>query len=130
MNLNFGSFDPSFLGATLRFPNSWMWKRFEVFLLRDELESLEGLTPQQRFMALGIQSALLHEVRHFHDFLLSPYHAHIFSLRLKSALNVNELLPLLWRRGGNCLPVPLTSVVHLKFGNFCYSLRVLCAPRR
>jgi hypothetical protein len=118
MPATFGSFDPAFLGPTLRFSDPWVWKRFEDFLVHDELEPLEGLTHRQRFVALSIQSVLSHEVRHFHDFLLSPYYAHIFSYRLKSALNVHELLPLLRRSGGNCLPVPLT-----RWGRFSSSER-------
>jgi len=108
VRIEVGGFDPVFLGATLRFSDTLSWARYRELLANANPMPLENLDAGQRFVALGVQSALSHEVRHFHDFLLSPYQARIFSYRLKAALNVKELLLILLRTGGNCLPVPLT----------------------
>ena len=104
----FGSFDPRFLGATIRFENLRTWNIYQEWSARsDGRVSLDGLSPDERFECLSVVSVAAHEIRHFHDFLLSPASAHVFRLRVKALLNAFQVLGHLANREGNFVPVPM-----------------------
>src|ERR1043166_2489717 len=94
MQRDFGGFDPSFVGVTLRFENEDAWRRYQAQNASPTPLSVKGLPPESRFEALSLASVVSHEVRHFHDFLISPYSARVFSLRLKALINELSTLPL------------------------------------
>jgi hypothetical protein len=67
-------------------------------LMENESEAVENL---------AFASVHVHERRHFHDWLLSPWTAEVNALRVEVALNLQMMLPLLQGEGVTVLPVPL-----------------------
>lgn len=107
IQLDFGGFDPAFIGVTLRLMNARAWKFHNEHRASDTPLPVAHLPPDERFEALSIASVLMHELRHFHDFFLSAYSARVFKLRLQSLANVMQILPYLFADEANCLPLPL-----------------------
>jgi hypothetical protein len=75
---------------------------------------LDNLSPHDRFNCFSIVSIMAHEIRHYHDFLISPHSARIFRLRILILLNVLQIIPSFLRSGGNCVPVPITEWCELE----------------
>ncbi|MEG0323249.1 MAG: hypothetical protein RR619_04570 [Raoultibacter sp.] len=57
--------------------------------------------------SIALKSVMDHEVRHFHDFLLSPYGSFVFRAKLQAAIHGRALLGLLEERPGEWLPAPV-----------------------
>ena len=108
IQLDFGGFDPSFIGITLRF-NNRSWQLFEAVSRSPEPVPVYHLRADEKFESLSALSVLSHEVRHFHDFLLTSYSAHLFRLRILALLNLLEALPFVVTGDGNCVPVPISA---------------------
>ncbi len=109
IQLDYGGFDPSFIGATIRFSKLSAWDTWQRFNANTVPLSLDHLMPEQRFEALSTVSVLPHEIRHFHDFLLTPYSAHIFQQRVLALAHVLQMLfPFKFAEDANCLPVPIS----------------------
>lgn len=81
IQLDFGGFDPSFVGVTIRFGNERIWRIYQAFRASPDPLPVSSLPRDERFEALSAISVLSHEVRHFHDFLLTPYSARVFNLQ-------------------------------------------------
>jgi len=113
---DFGGFDPAFVGVTLRFETERAWNRFQEIARSPVPIPVSSLPDDARFEALSLVSAISHEVRHFHDFLLSPYSARVFSLRLKALLNELGTLSQLVDPAVNCVPVPIPAWARLDAG--------------
>jgi hypothetical protein len=109
IQLDYGGFDPTFLGITIRFGTLSAWEAFDTFANTAEPVSFSDLPENMRFEALATVSVVSHEARHFHDFMLSPYSARIFRLRIQSLINLLGLLPHLLNKDSNCLFVPLSK---------------------
>lgn len=108
---DFGGFDPAFIGASLHFTSVDALKLFDAYRASATPLPVHQLLLPERFEALSIFSVLSHEVRHFHDSLLAPYGALVFSRRIQMLVNLLEILPHLFDERlnpyANCLPVPL-----------------------
>jgi hypothetical protein len=115
---DYGGFDPRFLGVMIRFqaPSFATWDLFQRIHAGDpnpaEIVRLGNAAlqepPDRAFQVFAASTVLVHELRHFHDFLLSPYGNTLFRLRLTTVLNgLRAIGPLLGRRG--TVPVPLTT---------------------
>ncbi|MEA2840156.1 MAG: hypothetical protein QOF41_1486 [Methylobacteriaceae bacterium] len=110
---DYGGFDSTFLGVTLRFwPKSWdLFGRFHA-QDRDPEEVIRignmalKESVDEAFDTFSIGTVMLHEVRHFHDFILSPYGNHILRLRLLAAVNGVQVIGRL-RAKNSVIPVPL-----------------------
>ena len=76
--------------------------------LRAGLGRLLVEDPEQAIGNLGAMTVHVHERRHFHDWLLSPYAAAINALRIEVGMNYRGLHPILTDGGVTVLPVPLT----------------------
>jgi hypothetical protein len=107
IQLDYGGFDPAFVGITTSFSTRRAWETFDSFLKSSDPIQPSSQSDDERFEWLAVTSAVTHEVRHFHDFLLSPYSARIFKLRVQAAINLIQLLPHLLDETANCIPVPL-----------------------
>lgn len=116
IQLDFGGFDPAFLGVTLTFRTRTAWDTYQQFVASESPVSFASLPDPSRFEALSITSVISHEVRHFHDFLLSPYSIRVFRLRVQELLNVFQMLPQLLGDMSNSVPVPLPTWCRLDEG--------------
>ncbi len=106
---DFGRFDPAFPGVSIHFSNVDAARTFDAY--RKGAVPVAHLPPDERFQALSLASVVSHELRHFHDALLSPYGARIFRHRVQMLVNLMESLTYIFDRrltpDANCLPVPL-----------------------
>src|SRR5450755_1996275 len=107
IQMDFGGFDPSFLGVTIRFGSAGAWNAYQD-LSESELPSIPP-DPDEAFERLSIASVLAHETRHFHDFFLSPYSARVFRWRVSALASLMQLMPLLIEDEANCMPLPLST---------------------
>src|SRR5438093_714367 len=108
IQLDFGGFDPIFPGVSISFSRSEAWRTFEAYTASSSPLPLSG-SDEEIFETLSIISVLAHEVRHFHDSLLSPYAIRVFRLRFHTLLNILQVLPDLVKDGPNCIAVPLSK---------------------
>jgi hypothetical protein len=80
---NFGEYSPRTLGITINLPLELGERLKDIFLYlcadnaTDQLQGFRKLfrqvsSDEERFLILGYASAVYHELRHFHDYLLSP----------------------------------------------------------
>lgn len=109
MQRDFGGFDPAFVGVTLRFESERAWKRFQEIAESSTPTLVSEMDDDTRFETLSLATVISHEVRHFHDFLLSPYSARVFSLRLKALVNELGTLNRFVDPTVNVVPVPVPS---------------------
>src|SRR6185436_20958930 len=110
IQMDFGGFDPSFIGITRYFGNPRVWQFNQEFTRSQNPVSVLSIPHEQAFEALATVSVLSHEIRHFHDFLLSPYQANLFRLRIQSLVNLLGIAPYILKGEDiNCLPVPISK---------------------
>ncbi len=83
----------------------------EAFAAFQEFFSVEKPTTSagkhSAISEIAIGSVLDHEVRHYHDSLISPYGAHAFRARIAAVLNGVQALRLAGDVEGTCVPAPL-----------------------
>lgn len=117
--LDFGGFDPLFPGITVKFNNTTNLAHFQksqALGASDQASYYESISTDQREQALFAMSALSHEYRHFHDFLVSSYGTRLFKLRLDTILNTSQILPHIIGHECGMLPIPLTDWCALPVG--------------
>jgi hypothetical protein len=111
---DYGGFDARFFGVMLRFSGNYPdnWNHFCQFdragtkerrILGDACLALDD---DKAFERLAIYSVLAHELRHFHDFLLSPFANYLFRLRWLTAFNRSLLSEALFQNKA-FLPYPI-----------------------
>jgi hypothetical protein len=111
-----GSTATSFPGITLSFPSAEALdlggRAFSAdrstHRLQSLVEQLHKNVPSRALDIVGGATALGHEVRHFHDLLLSPLGNAAFRLRIVAAANAWQLSQHLTDADG-AIPVPLTT---------------------
>ncbi|MEU8265803.1 hypothetical protein AB0B89_01445 [Sphaerisporangium sp. NPDC049002] len=114
MSTVFGDFDPRFPGIALTVGSAERWDQLRRYALGVEVpERLSELDDPAFLDAVSSTTVLPHEVRHFHDFLLSPAGARHMRTRVVLGLNLIQLLVNLrgngiWDRA-DALPVPITT---------------------
>jgi hypothetical protein len=113
IQLDYGGFDPAFIGVTLRFSSARAWNTFDTFRKTDAPLHVGGLTRDEAFEAISTTTVISHEVRHFHDFLLTPYSARIFKLRIEALVNALQTVTQLFQHDANCIPTPISTWCHL-----------------
>jgi hypothetical protein len=79
---NFGEYSPRTLGITVNLPLDLGERLKDIFLYltangKEQLQGFsrllqEASSEDERFLILGYASTVCHELRHFHDYLLSP----------------------------------------------------------
>jgi hypothetical protein len=101
----YGVFNPRFLGISLLFESPENYRTHLQYMMEDEPPPMASSDLNR----IAVISSLDHEVRHYHDFLLSPYSYQLFRLRLQALANGGQALSSIARElDGNCLPVPLS----------------------
>jgi hypothetical protein len=98
---NYGSFDSRFPGVVLRFENPKNWELFLDYAMTEKPSESEkwgkNLLKQdisETFNSIALATVYSHEIRHFHDFLLSPLGTHVFRIRFGAAINGLQILNL------------------------------------
>lgn len=109
IQLDFGGFDPSFIGVSVRFGNARSFDFYKAYTKSASPLPVSQMGHDERFEALSIASVLSHEIRHFHDFLLTPYSARVFALRIRMLIYLLQALPEIVKDGPNCVPVPFAT---------------------
>ena len=104
---DFGGFNSRFHGATVRLASAADWEVYQALRAGGRAWPDPRLSDDELFGILSIASALAHEIRHFHDFLITPYGGHVFRLRIHAALNALQLLVPIMKSDANCLPFPI-----------------------
>lgn len=103
----FGAFNPRFYGITIfstGAPFEDLWRRFHD-------DTLEKNFADRTLDEICFLTAQDHESKHFHDFLVSPFGATIFGLRLQTLSSGVVALGALMHRNEACVPVPLRNWV-------------------
>lgn len=116
---DYGGFNSRFLGIQLRFHAAHPegFSEFIRFLgsTPDQVVALGNAalqaSPERAFHVFSVATTLAHEMRHFHDFLLSPLSQAIFRLRVAAIFHGIQGVPDIKRLG--FVPVPLTRWLRL-----------------
>lgn len=95
-----GAFNPRFLGVTLRFRSPVLGR---VFLSAIDEDDSGVEYDQLDDDDIGIVGVLDHEIKHYHDSLLSPFASNIFWLRLSYFLNGVQALETLKHLEGEAI---------------------------
>lgn len=105
---DFGGFDPIFPGVTISFSRSEAWQKVDSYIADSTSPPLVG-SDEEKFELLSLISVLSHELRHFHDSLLSPYAIRVLRLRFHALLGIVQILPDIVKDGPNCIGVPISA---------------------
>jgi hypothetical protein len=100
----FGAFEPRFYGISFLLETPLA---FEAFVARSEIfPGVAGPAPPI-FEDTCLRTAIEHEMRHFHDALVSPFSNRILMLRMMAAFNGLKFFNRGLQSGANFLPVPV-----------------------
>lgn len=117
LQADLGGFDPRFLGITVRFSTHKEFERFRSPNYAFSTAAFETMKDAEAFRYLAEMTVLQHELRHFHDFLLSPYGQILFRLKLQAYFNGLQALGLIAeasrRTSVNCVPIPISRWTRL-----------------
>lgn len=113
---DFGGFDPKFLGIIVRFEKHSLYNTFIKIcsLDRDPDEVIKigdhalMSSPEEAFECFSLGTTIMHEARHFHDSILSPFGNHLFRLRIQAAINGLQAIGVC-KKDRKILPVPITT---------------------
>jgi hypothetical protein len=110
LQADYGGFVPYFPGVSLEISSEEAWRFFDAGTRsqfnKDTWSKYES--PAAQFESLSVQTAFVHEFRHFHDGLITPYNARAFGLRLRQIIHAYQLFANLEQYNFNCLPVPIS----------------------
>jgi len=112
----FGAYDPRFLGTQVTLNSNEAVATFNEFYVDRKVFQFDPLDPRA-VDKVWLGTVLEHEVRHFHDALISPYSAKLLRLRLEIATNFdqvfNDMVAAGFETGCNCVPVPAEKWIEL-----------------
>lgn len=106
---DFGGFSPRFPGVSVRLKSPAEFDVLDRFM-GDKPDSDGGI---DAFTAMSIRSVLDHEIRHYHDFLLSPYGSVVYRSKLQAVVAGHMILHMLKAAPGGWLPIPLSTWARL-----------------
>jgi hypothetical protein len=114
MSSGYGEFDPKFPGISLHADSAAAWERIVRYSLGPETPDLGAASTPDAFLdAVSSLSVTIHELRHFHDFLISDYGARLVRARLQVVLNMLEVVQAFRRldtwRDANVVLTPLSD---------------------
>jgi hypothetical protein len=106
---DYGGFDSAFFGVTLSLKGEKDWALYQKLRVGESFP-IEGLLSEDElFHVLQLATVASHEIRHFHDSLISPFGARAFRARVSVALNSLQLLDQIIKSGANCVPFPMSQ---------------------
>lgn len=103
-----GSFNPKFYGVTLVHAHPSDLAHLAAYNEADDLGAWIESAASFDIDLVGRLSTIDHEVRHFHDFLLSPFGLNTMGLRIQATVNGLQTLAAIRESPGKYLPVPLS----------------------
>ncbi|MHC8334156.1 hypothetical protein [Pseudomonas sp. LB3P25] len=101
---DYGGFAPRFFGVTIR-----LHSERDFAYLDDYISGRLHDAEDRSLKVISLKSVMQHEVRHYHDFLISPYGSFVFRAKLQAAIHGCALLGLLNELPGEWLPAPVTA---------------------
>lgn len=127
---DFGGFDHRFLGVILRFHSTHphALKTLGSYAKSSPEERLKlfsaaaTLGSKHSFEFLSLVTSIDHEVRHYHDMLLSPFGNAMFRMRLTCVLNGFQWLFKVLQKGIHFLPVPVSRWDELLNAEYKYDI--------
>ncbi|MFF4900770.1 hypothetical protein [Streptomyces sp. NPDC001068] len=119
MSSGYGEFDPKFPGISLHAQSAAAWERISRFSIGSETPDPAAATTSEGFLdAVSSLSVTIHELRHFHDFLISDHGSRLVRARLQVVLNMVEVVQAFrhldaWRQA-NVVLTPLSEWCRLE----------------
>jgi hypothetical protein len=105
-HIAFGAFNPRFYGVSLLLSDASRLDAIRTYMSADDIATWAKSSTLSLSEA-AMLSASDHELRHFHDFLLSPFGTAIMGLRMQASINGIQAMKLTQKVPGRFLPVPL-----------------------
>jgi hypothetical protein len=103
----FGAFNPRFYGVSLFLGSKDRLDFLNRYFGESDLAEGARDTETSALSEVSTVSAVDHEARHFHDFLLSPMGTAVMGLRMQASINGFQTMQALKRCRGKFVPVPL-----------------------
>lgn len=103
----FGSFNPNFYGISQSLGDSGQIGVLKSYAEENCISDWLAEQKDHGIDRLGVISAVDHEIRHFHDFLLSPWAVRSMIHRLQASINGVSAIQAIAKMEGSCLPTPL-----------------------
>ncbi|TAX35823.1 hypothetical protein [Rhizobium leguminosarum] len=112
----FGAYDPRFLGTQVTLQSPEALATFNEMYVERKVLKVDASDPKLVDKVL-LGTVLEHEVRHFHDALLSPFSAKLLRLRMEIAVNFDQVFDDLATAGfatnSNCAFIPAELWIEL-----------------
>lgn len=105
-HIAFGAFNPRFYGVSVFVGGEDRRKAITRHWVEERARDLDQSLPS--FTDICLAGVPDHEMRHFHDFLVSPLGTVTMGLRMQASINGFQTLKLLGACAGKFVPVPLT----------------------
>ncbi|MGB3407048.1 MAG: hypothetical protein WBA67_06095 [Jannaschia sp.] len=104
----FGSFNPNFYGISQSLDGPETMSVLRGYAQQDDISQWHAAQADFDLARLGAISATDHEVRHFHDSLLSPWAMQTMFYRLQATANGQSAIKALMATTGGAVPTPIT----------------------
>lgn len=106
-HMPFGAFNPRLYGVSQFLSDDERWDAHRRYNQIDNPGEWAKHADDQSATDIYTLSALDHEVRHFHDFLLSPIGIITMGLRMQASINGVQAMDAIRRSSGRFVPAPL-----------------------
>ena len=103
-----GSFNPNFYGVSLIHADPGVLDHLQAYDAADDLGAWIENATSLDMAKVGQLSSIDHEVRHFHDFLASPFGLNTMGLRIQASINGIQAILAISESPGKYLPIPLS----------------------
>jgi hypothetical protein len=102
-----GHYDPSFYGVTVHLRTPDHVDSFTNYVNSETVAAWASQLGDTSLAKLAPLSAFEHEVRHFHDALLSPFGCNLMGMRLSVLINATQVLWAIHDTPGTYVPTPM-----------------------
>jgi hypothetical protein len=101
---DFGGFNPRFMGVSMKLTSLEAFQIWQDYFIGEKNISDNEFS----LLEVATRSVLEHEVRHYHDFLISPYSSYLLRMRIQALVNGAVAFNCMSQLEGNCLPIPIS----------------------
>lgn len=106
--MSFGTFNPNFYGITQSFADPDWLDAYEEYAHEEDVRKWRGSQQDFDFDRLGTLSTADHELRHFHDSLISPWSIERMIWRLNASINGLFAIQNIRSAKGGYVPLPIS----------------------